>query len=354
MDVLRKGSGFLLRSVTIGLALAFVVVWLRPGAFQRGRVDSYAEAVAVAAPAVVNVHIARRVPVRSALLDDPFNLLPAPDRLETSLGSGVIVDPRGYILTNHHVIAGADGIQVTLADGHVAVAEIIGTDAETDLALLKITTATLPAIDLARSGEVRVGDIVLAIGNPYGFGQTVTQGIVSATGRNYLGLNTFENFVQTDAAINPGNSGGALVNTRGALVGINTAFYGGSQGIGFAIPADLAAGVMQDLIEHGRVLRGFLGVEPQDLTQTERAGLPGGRGVLVAGVYRDSPAAEAGVQPGDVITHIEGVVVVDSRDALNRIAGLRPGTEIELRVVRNGEALSLAATVGERATLQPG
>lgn len=357
MDALRKNSAFLLRSVTVGLALAFVVVWLRPEWF--GRVDgghsgSYAAAVAVAAPAVVNVHIARRVPIQSDLLDDPFNLLPAPDRLETSLGSGVVVDNRGYILTNHHVIAEAAGVQVTLADGRVAVAEVIGTDAETDLALLKVDVQPLPSIALARISELRVGDVVLAIGNPYGFGQTVTQGIVSGTGRNYLGLNTFENFVQTDAAINPGNSGGALVNTRGELVGINTAFYSGSQGIGFAIPADLANGVMQHLLEHGRVLRGFLGVEPQDLNAAERMGLPEGRGVLVAGVYRNSPAAAAGVRPGDVITHIDGDPVLDSRDALNRIASLRPGTGVELRVVRDGETLEFAATVGERATLQPG
>ena len=269
------------------------------------------------------------------------------------MGTGFFFEP-GLVLTNHHVIAGASGVQVTLADGRVATADVIGTDAETDLALLEIAADALPSVDLARIADVRVGDVVLAIGNPYGFGQTVTQGIVSATGRNYLGLNTFENFIQTDAAINPGNSGGALVNARGELVGINTAFYGGSQGIGFAIPADLARGVMADLLEHGRVLRGFLGVEPQDLTQAERVGLPGGRGVLVAGVYRSSPAATAGVRPGDVITHIDGVAVADSRDALNRIAALRPGTAVELEVVRDGAVLTLAATVGERATLQPG
>ena len=349
-------AAFAVQAVTVGLALAFIVVWWRPDLFARGEagdVASYAEAVARAAPAVVNIHTARRVAVASPLLDDPFDLLPAPGRIETSLGSGVIVDPRGYILTNHHVIADADGVQVALADGRVVVAELVGTDPETDLALLRVAAAPLPAIDLARVSDLRVGDVVLAIGNPYGFGQTVTQGIVSATGRNHLGLNTFENFIQTDAAINPGSSGGALVNARGELVGINSVFYGGSQGIGFAIPADLARGVMTHLLEHGRVLRGFLGVEPQDLTAAERLGLPDAGGVLVAGVYRGSPAADAGIRPGDVITRIDDAPVGDARDALNRIARLAPGTEITLEIVRDGERSQLAVVVGERASLQP-
>ncbi|MCA1798625.1 MAG: trypsin-like peptidase domain-containing protein [Xanthomonadaceae bacterium] len=369
MSALRHSISFVLQSVTVGLALAFIVVWLRPDWFaeavrDRGKpTGSYADAVAAAAPAVVNVHTARRVAQRrNPLLDDPLyrrffgnTVTPPPDRVETSLGSGVIIGEQGYVLTNNHVVAGAEDIQIALADGRIATARVVGVDPETDLALLHIDLAPLPAMRIARADALRVGDVVLAIGNPYGFGQTVTQGIVSGTGRNYLGLNTFENFIQTDAAINPGNSGGALVNARGELVGINTAYYarsGGSQGIGFAIPVDLARGVMQHLVEHGRVIRGWLGVEPQALTRelADALALPVTGGVIVAAVYANSPAAEAGLQSGDIITHVAGEPVADPRDALNRIAALPPGSEVALVIWRDGASESVAVKVGERRT----
>lgn len=367
MSAFSRAVAFLFQSVTIGLALAFLVVWLRPEWFAARRAGdgvgagSYAVAVQAAAPAVVNVHTARRVVRRvNPLLEDPLYrrffgdaVTPPPDRVETSLGSGVIVSEQGYVMTNNHVIAGAEDVQVALADGRVATARVVGVDPETDLALLHVDMEPLPVIRVARADTLRVGDVVLAIGNPYGFGQTVTQGIVSGTGRNYLGLNTFENFIQTDAAINPGNSGGALVNARGELVGINTAFYarsGGSQGIGFAIPVDLARGVMEHLVEHGRVIRGWLGVEPQSLTPdlADALALPRAGGVIVAAVYADSPAARAGLRAGDIITHIDGVAVVDQRDALNRIAAMLPGTPTALTVWRGERTDTVTVTVGER------
>jgi len=368
MTNLRRTLIFLLQSATIGLALAFIVVWLRPSWFLdaagpggNGEVFSYATAVERAAPAVVNIHSNRRVTsARAPLFEDPLveryfgdRSTPQSERIETSLGSGVLISTRGYILTNHHVIADAEAIQVALHDGRIASASVVGRDPDTDLALLHINLDDLPAIPIARGTDLRVGDVVLAIGNPFGIGQTVTQGIVSGTGRNYLGLNTFENFIQTDAAINPGNSGGALVNARGELIGINTAFYGqggGSQGIGFAIPADLARGVMQQLVEHGRVIRGWLGVAPQDMTPelASAVGLQSARGVLVTAVQLESPAASAGIRPGDVITAIDDVEVADGRDALNRIAAMRPGTVVRLALWRDGTLRETRATIGER------
>lgn len=362
METLRKPLWFLLQSVTLGLALAFVVVWLRPGWFNGASgtdTVSYAAAVEAAAPAVVNIHSNRRV-ARSGpgLLADPtadrfYGDRSPTERIETSLGSGVLISDRGYILTNHHVISGADEIQVALLDGRVVAATIVGTDPETDLALLHIDLQPLP--DLPPStAPLRVGDVVLAIGNPFGIGQTVTQGIVSATGRNYLGLTTFENFIQTDAAINPGNSGGALVNARGELVGINTAFYsqtgGIAQGIGFAIPADLARGVMDQLVRHGRVIRGWLGVVPQDLTPelVDVLQVPQGSGILVSAVQMDSPAAHAGLRAGDIIVALDGEEVADGRDALNRIAARAPGTRVRMRVWRNDGMVELEAEIGER------
>ena len=291
----RMIAGFLLRAAVVGLAAAFLVVWWKPALLDAvnaprcmiaarapgsTRVDmqSFADAVARAAPAVVNIYTARVITERSqpAPLDQLFgDYWPSyRQRVERSLGSGVIVDAKGTIVTNQHVIAGADSISVQLADGRIAEATIVGQDPDTDLAILALSIGNLPTMPLGRSDTLRVGDIVLAIGNPYGLSQTVTQGIVSATGRGQLGLATFENFIQTDAAINLGNSGGALIDAHGDLVGINTAVlnrtYGGPEGIGFAIPVNLVRGVMEQILAHGHVVRGWLGFVPQDLSQ--RAG----------------------------------------------------------------------------------
>ncbi|MBV0933083.1 trypsin-like peptidase domain-containing protein [Marinobacterium weihaiense] len=323
-------------------------------------VVSYADAVDRAAPAVVNIYTRTlvRQPV-NPLLNDPFfrnffnrDQLPQRERIESSLGSGVILNEQGYVVTNNHVISGADSIVVALRDGREALAEVVGLDPETDLAVLKIDLDNLPSITLA-SDELRIGDVALAIGNPFGVGQTVTMGIISATGRNRLGLSTYEDFIQTDAAINPGNSGGALIDAHGNLIGINTAIFsksGGSQGIGFAIPSTLARQVMQDLINHGRVIRGWLGVEIQELTpQLAESFDVGDRpGLIIAGIFRNGPAHQAGLQPGDVLLQIQGQPIVGSRPAMNRIAGFKPGDVIELGILRNGHEMSLNATVGER------
>ncbi|WP_207061301.1 S1C family serine protease [Motiliproteus sp. SC1-56] len=326
---------------------------------------SYAEAVARAAPAVVNIYTTTRIPARQhPLLNDPFfqdffdlKQLPERERIQSSLGSGVILSPQGYVLTNNHVIAGADSIRVALRDGRETKAEVIGTDPDTDLAVLKIDIEELPSITLASSDEVAVGDVVLAIGNPFGVGQTVTMGIVSATGRNQLGINTFENFIQTDAAINPGNSGGALIDAHGNLLGINTAIFsrsGGSQGIGFAIPSNLARSVLGDIIENGRVIRGWLGIEIQVMTPrlAESFGVDASRGLIIAGIFRDSPAHRAGMQPGDVLISIDGEPVTDSRRAMNRIAETRPGATLGMEVLRNGHRKSLKVTIGDRPPSQ--
>lgn len=370
MKQLKKFLGFLFRSITLGLALAFVVVWLRPdllGNVNRLREPvviapgSFSSAVNATAPSVVNIHSARRNTERNTpWLNDPllrryFGDEFAPDnRNETTLGSGVIVSSEGYILTNNHVISGAEAIQVALADGRVADAEVVGADPDTDLALLRVQLGNLPAIVMGRSDDIAVGDVVLAIGNPFGVGQTVTQGIVSATGRNYIGHATFENFIQTDAAINPGNSGGALVNTRGELVGVNSAIFsrsGASSGVGFAVPVNLARGVLTQLIEHGRVIRGWLGVDPQDLTPelAEAFGLPDTRGIIVRDVYRGSPAAVAGLQRGDTITHLNDDPVSNARHALTIIASTSPGNTVRIRGVRRGQPFITEAVVIERA-----
>jgi serine protease DegS len=378
---LRKSIVFLLQAISVGLAAFIVIVFLKPdllespapvvefheqqaplsnGTPASGPV-SYADAVQRAAPSVVNIYTAKLVTERrNPLFDDPFfqrffGEQPGEprQRLETSLGSGVILSEDGYIVTNNHVIRGADEIRVALANGDTPRAEIIGTDPDTDLAVLKINYERLPAITFGDSTAMQVGDVVLAIGNPFGVGQTVTLGIVSATGRNQLGINTFEDFIQTDAAINPGNSGGALINAHGQLVGINTAIFsktGGSQGIGFAIPLSLARDVMQQIIEHGRVMRGWLGIEAQDLNPelAESFKLPDTNGVLVAGVLRGGPADEAGLLPGDVLVSINDQVVVNSRNSLNQIAGFMPGTSIRLGVIRAGKRVELEAVVSER------
>ncbi len=323
-------------------------------------VVSYADAVDRAAPAVVNIYT--RTLVRqpaNPLLNDPFfrkffnsEQLPQRERIESSLGSGVILNEQGYVVTNNHVISGADSIVVALRDGREALAEVVGLDPETDLAVLRIELDDLPSITLA-SEESRIGDVALAIGNPFGVGQTVTMGIISATGRNRLGLSTYEDFIQTDAAINPGNSGGALIDAYGNLIGINTAIFsksGGSQGIGFAIPSTLARQVMQDLISNGRVIRGWLGIEIQELTPrlAESFGVGNRPGLIIAGIFRNGPAHQAGLQPGDVLLQIAGEPVTSSRKAMNRIARFKPGDKVELGILRNGHEMSLEASVGER------
>jgi serine protease DegQ len=273
----------------------------------------------------------------------------------TNLGSGVIVSDQGYILTNSHVVESADAIEVALADTRRARAKVIGTDPETDLAVLRIDLPKLPTITFGQSEQARVGDIVLAIGNPFGVGQTVTLGIISALGRSQLGINTFENFIQTDAAINPGNSGGALVDAQGSLIGINTAIYsrtpgGASLGIGFAIPASTAKQVMEQIVRHGSVTRGWIGVGVQDMTKefAESFKLPEVRGALISQVLDGSPADKAGVKPGDILVAVNGTGVKDSASVLNLIAGLQPGAQSTLSVIRDRGRSNLQVTIGRR------
>ncbi len=362
---------FLSKAVVLGLAAAFLVVWWKPallGALDFSPaaplgpassaasassaalapsprtttivIDSFADAVARAAPAVVNIYTARLVTEKSrvAPLDQLFgDYWPSyRQRIERSLGSGVILDDQGRIVTNQHVIAGADSIKVQFGDGRIADAKIVGQDPDTDIAILDVRVGKVPVMPIGRSDTLRVGDIVLAIGNPYGLSQTVTQGIVSATGRGQLGLATFENFIQTDAAINPGNSGGALINAHGELVGINTAVlnrgYGGPEGIGFAIPVNLVRGVMQQIVAHGHVVRGWLGLMPQDLTDEQAAqlGIASGAGTIVVNILVNSPAFEAGIRPGDLITGIASKPVHSSQDVVSRVAALPPGSQVEV------------------------
>ena len=322
---------------------------------------SYAAAVDAAAPAVVNIYTRQTVKRKHhPIFDDPqFNqfLQKAPDhqqRMKSSLGSGVIVAAEGYVLTNHHVIRSADEIVVALRDGREANAMLVGNDSEVDLALLKIELPDIPVITLASERSQSVGDVVLAIGNPFGVGQTVTMGIISAIGRNQLGLNTYENYIQTDAAINPGNSGGALINAYGELVGINAAIYsqsGGSEGIGFAIPAETAVRVLTDLITHGTTIRGWLGIEVQEATPAllHQLQLPDAlRGLIVTGIYPAGPAEQAGLAIGDILTMINDQDAANARRAMNQIAALRPGDSIDLQLLRGGESLHTRAIAGQR------
>ena len=326
---------------------------------QQGPV-TYADAVVRAAPAVANLYTTKVVNrnARPWFEDPQFrhffgNNAPKQKRMESSLGSAVLMSPEGYLLTNNHVVLNADQIVVALKDGRETLARVIGSDPETDLAVLKIDLKNLPAITIGRSDSLRIGDIALAIGNPFGVGQTTTMGIISATGRNQLGLNNYEDFIQTDAAINPGNSGGALVDANGNLTGINTAIFtksGGSQGIGFAIPINLAMEVMKSIIEHGQVIRGWLGIEVQPLTPdlAESFGLSGRPGIVVAGIFRDGPAQKAGLQLGDVILSIDGAPASDGRRSMNQVARIKPSEKISIQVMRNGKELKLTAEVGLR------
>ena len=321
---------------------------------------SYSDAARRATAAVVNIYTAKtaRSPADHPLFGDPLFRRFFGDQLgerpqTNSLGSGVIASADGYVLTNHHVVDGADEIEVLLADGSRARARVVGTDSETDLAVLRIDMADLPAIVFGNAESARVGDVVLAVGNPFGVGQTVTMGIVSALGRTQLGINTFENFIQTDAAINPGNSGGALVDTEGRLLGINTAIYsrtGGSLGIGFAIPASTARQVMDQIVATGSVTRGYIGVEPQDLTPelAEAFKLPRKDGAIVAGIMRNGPADRAGVKVGDILIDVDGHAVPNTASMLNVIAQLKPGSTARFRFLRDSETVEIPIRIGKR------
>jgi Do/DeqQ family serine protease len=385
---MRKTWLLFSQAVTVAVAMLFVVATLKPEWIRRGNnvvalpsvvtiaaapttpaasgavmgvttVMSYSAAARQASPAVVSI-TASKAPPRSPRNDDPIFRYFFGDRQQQSqlepqvgLGSGVIVSSDGYLLTNNHVIDGADDIEVMLADGRQARAKLVGTDPETDVAVLKVELDKVPAITFGDADKVQVGDVVLAIGNPFGVGQTVTSGIVSALGRNQLGINVFENFIQTDAAINPGNSGGALVDAAGNLLGINTAIYsrtGGSLGIGFAIPVSTARQVMEALIKDGRVTRGYLGVEQRDLTPeiAQTLKLPIQHGVLITGVLQSGPASAGGLRPGDVVVSIGDMPVTSTRQLLNAVAALRPQAVAALGVQRGDKALGLNVTVGQR------
>ncbi len=387
---MRKVWLIFAQSATVAMAVLFVVAtfkpqWLQgamwrpalpgatvsvasPGASAPGRSVSgqipstgYADAARRAAPTVVSV-ITSTSPARNQRGDQWFRYFfgDQQGQPQSGVGSGVIVSPEGYILTNNHVIDHMDDIEVMLVDGRKAQAKVIGTDPETDLAVLKIDLDRVPTILFGNSDNLLVGDAVLAIGNPFGVGQTVTAGIVSALGRNQLGISTFENFIQTDAAINPGNSGGALVDSQGNLIGINSAIYsrsGGSLGIGFAIPVSVARQVMESLIKEGQVTRGWIGVEPRDLTPeiAETFNLPIREGVLITGVLHNGPAALAGIRPGDVVTQVATAPVNNTSQLLNTVAALPPGKTAAIKVQRGNEAMSLSVVVAKRpkASVQP-
>lgn len=374
------------QTVTIGLALWFIVATLKPEWITQSshqiQIDNesvsiresseptssqntYRQASQRAMPSVVNIFTTKAARQTShPLSNDPLfrhffgDADPGQqDDKQFSLGSGVIVSPEGYILTNNHVIESADEIEVALADGRKVSAKLIGTDPETDLAVIKIGLKNLPAITLGRLESTKVGDVVLAIGNPFGVGQTVTMGIVSALGRNHLGINTFENFIQTDAAINPGNSGGALVDSAGNLLGINTAIYsrsGGSMGIGFAIPVTTVKNVMEAIIKNGQVVRGWIGVEPQDITPelATSFGLAKTSGTIIAGVLKGGPADKAGIKPGDILISVGEKAVTDTTSMLNLVAQLTPGEKTKLTILRKSRELIVEVTVGKRPRMK--
>ena len=376
------------QTVTVSLAVLFVISTLKPEWLDKdGRPAvvalkeatppppssqggaSYREAARQAVPSVVHIFTSQKVRVpRHPLLDDPifrhfFGDRPEADTQRNSgLGSGVIVSANGYVLTNYHVVERADQIEVALNDGRSLPARLAGSDPETDLAVLQLIPEKgdelkLPAITLGNMNNVIVGDVVLAIGNPFGVGQTVTMGIVSALGRSHLGINTFENFIQTDAAINPGNSGGALVDTHGNLVGINTAIYsrsGGSLGIGFAIPVSTAKNVMEQIIRTGTVTRGWIGVEAQEITAelAESFGLPDARGALISGVQRGSPADTGGIRPGDILLAVDGQAVKDPQVMLDLIAALQPGAAVSFKLLRKKAPLVTEVRIGKRPAVR--
>ncbi len=375
MAMLKQSLIFILKWTLVGLAAACVLLLARPGLF--GRTDSFgvqtaangattirtqepatteprrsfADAVTRAAPAVVNIYTARVVSTevkptpRRPMYEQ--NLPAVRRRVESSLGSGVIVDTNGHIITNHHVIQDASEIRVQLADGRVATPTVVGTDSDTDLAVLRVAVPDLPVMPLGRSDELRAGDVVLAIGNPLGLSQTVTQGIVSAIGRGSLRLATFADFIQTDAAINFGNSGGALINADGELIGINTAVLAqqlGTEGIGFAIPVNLVRGVVSEIIEHGRVRRGWLGVHVVG-DPNRRFSAP-----VIGLIDPGSPADRAGLKPGDLITELNGRQILTDQEALTQVAALAPGSELEIRFRRGDRSQTVYATLEERST----
>jgi Do/DeqQ family serine protease len=374
------------QAVTVALAVLFVVATLKPDWLKRSPLpvlqqvtpapvsevaavhidptprQGYAVAARRASPAVVSV-TASKMPERNRQMDDPWFRFFFGDRAQQQqrpqigLGSGVIVSPEGYLLTNHHVIAGASDIEVQLPDGRQARAKLVGTDPETDVAVLKIALDKLPVISFGDVESLQVGDAVLAIGNPFNVGQTVTSGIVSALGRSQLGINIFENFIQTDAAINPGNSGGALVDSAGKLVGINTAIYsrsGGSMGIGFAIPVSLARQVMESLIRDGQVARGWIGVQTRELTPefVEAFKLPIQEGVLISGVLMNAPAAAAGIKPGDVVIKVAGQATRSPSQLLNAVAALKPSSTASITVQRGDKSLEFQVKVALRPRSQ--
>ena len=373
------------QTVTVGLAIWFIVSALKPdwagNAVDRVRnvhignsslslqeasgtstpgQGSYRDAAKRAMPSVVNIFTTKEAKQpNNPFMSDPFfkkffgDRFGDEDEKQFSLGSGVLVSSQGFIVTNNHVVEAADEIEVALADGRKTVAKVVGTDPDTDLAVVKVDLQNLPAITLGHSEQAQVGDVVLAIGNPFGVGQTVTMGIVSALGRNHLGINTFESFIQTDAAINPGNSGGALIDTNGNLLGINTAIYsrsGGSLGIGFAIPVATVKTVMESIISNGQVVRGYIGVEPQDITPelAESFGLSTKTGAIIAGVVKDGPADKAGIKPGDILVAVEGKAVSDTTEMLNLIAQLTPGNTAKMTVLRKTQQSTVDVTIGTR------
>ena len=367
------------QTATVCLAVLFVVSTLRPDLLvwnlrgnvvtikepqtetEAKKITSFSDAAKQAMPAVVNIFTTKEVKVpRQPFMDDPvFRYFFGDQRggqtqKSTNLGSGVIVSDKGYVLTNSHVVEAADAIEVALADGRHAPARVVGSDPETDLAVLKIDLSMLPAITFGQSEQARVGDVVLAIGNPYGFGSTVTLGIISALGRSNLPIDIpFQSFIQTDAAINPGNSGGALVDINGNLIGINSSIYsstGSSVGIGFAIPGSVAKQVLEQIVEHGSVTRGWIGVAVQDLTKefAESFKLPDIGGALISDVLRGGPADKGGVKPGDILTAVSGKPVANSAGMLNLVAALQPGQQATLKVIRERKETELTVTVGRR------
>ncbi len=349
---------------TLTKKLSAVVVKYAEPSLNINLAGSYSPAVKKAMPTVVNIFTSKKAvdnphqkysddPTFRQFFGDQSDEQDAQSQPENSLGSGVIVSEQGLILTNNHVIATADEIEIALSDGRKMSAKVVGTDPETDLALIKIEADNLPAITFASSEKLNVGDVVLAIGNPFGVGQTVTQGIISALGRNHLGINTFENFIQTDASINPGNSGGALIDTEGNLVGINSAIYsrsGGSMGIGFAIPATLAHQVMDQIAIHGNVTRGWIGIEAQDITPelAESFKLKLVQGALVAGVMRGGPADRAGLRAGDILLTIENKPISDTGSMLNLIAALIPNQKATLKIARAEQTMNVVVLIGRR------